>query len=200
MKKILIVLAILLPLIAGAIEPVQFRLTPAGLYETSTGEDFIIVPFEGKSAAQIHEELIKNMHEIYGQDFDRFVHVNDGNTIGVRALGDSLYVSKVFGVMRSWEGYYRLQIRIREGRIRLNAPRVESVRMVGGPDETWKFSKQVGKWFRDSKIKDNDREKYELVVDHMNLLVNRIIIGPSWSPAPVEKPDGKSSVDNDDNW
>lgn len=46
MKKILIVLAILLPLIAGAIEPVQFRLTPAGLYETSTGEDFIIVPFE----------------------------------------------------------------------------------------------------------------------------------------------------------
>ena len=72
--------------------------------------------------------------------------------------------------------------------------------MVGGPDETWKFSKQVGKWFRDSKIKDNDREKYELVVDHMNLLVNRIIIGPSWSPAPAEKPDGKSSVDNDDNW
>ena len=105
MKKILIILATLLPLIAGAVEPVQFRLTPAGLYETSTGEDFIIVPFEGKSAAQIHEELIKNMREIYGHDFDRFVHVNDEHTIGVRALGDSLYVSKVFGVMRSWEGY-----------------------------------------------------------------------------------------------
>ena len=49
----------------SAQELVSFKVTPDGNFVSSTGEDFVVVPFEGKNAHQIYQMLASNVGSVY---------------------------------------------------------------------------------------------------------------------------------------
>ncbi len=57
MKKLIVMMMLVLPMLAMAQDLVHFVLMPDGTYQTEDGKDFVVVPFEGKTAHQIYQEL-----------------------------------------------------------------------------------------------------------------------------------------------
>lgn len=61
MKKLLAMMLMLLPMLAWGQDLANFVLMPDGTYQTKDGKDFVVIPFEGKTAHQIYQELASNV-------------------------------------------------------------------------------------------------------------------------------------------
>ena len=61
MKKLLAMMLMLLPMLAWGQDLANFVLMPDGTYQTKDGNDFVVIPFEGKTAHQIYQELASNV-------------------------------------------------------------------------------------------------------------------------------------------
>ncbi len=177
MKKLIVMMMLVLPMLAMAQDLVHFVLMPDGTYQTEDGKDFVVVPFEGKTAHQIYQELATNVGSVYKEPSEVMSGVEDAS-IKIRAYKDCLWYNKALGlIVGVMGGYYQLEFRIRDGRVRVSAPIVEDpiFNYSDGHKYEQKYSKMVGKWFKNGELKDNSKEKYNRVVSQMNGIVNSIL-------------------------
>ena len=89
MRKLIVMLLTLLPILAGAQELANFVLMPNGTYQTEDGQDFIVIPFEGKTAHQIYQELATNVGSTFNDPSKVMSGVEDAS-IKIRAFSDFL--------------------------------------------------------------------------------------------------------------
>lgn len=177
MKKLIAILMMLLPMLTGAQELANFVLMPDGTYQTEDGKDFVVIPFEGKTAHQIYQELASNVAATFNDPSKVMSGVDDAS-IKIRAHSDDLVRNRVMGIGQSMGGYYQLEFRIKDGRVRVSAPYVEEEVgfWMGGKYNSNKFEWFVKKHFKNDKLKDGKRkEDYDIVVAKMNGVINNIL-------------------------
>lgn len=174
MKKLIAIVMMLLPMLAGAQELANFVLMPDGTYQTEDGKDFVVIPFEGKTAHQIYQELASNVGSTFNDPSKVMSGVEDAS-IKIRAFSDFLWFNKVLGIPHGWGGYYQLEFRIKDGRVRVSAPIVEDIAMDTQPYDKWSYGSKVKKWFKNGVVKEGDKKKYDEIVAHMNGIINRIL-------------------------
>lgn len=180
MKKFLTFILLVCPILAFAQELVTFKLTPQANFVTASGEDFVVVPFEGKSAHEIYQTLASNVGSVYN-DPSKVMSGVDVASIKIRAFCDNIYLQKVMGIPHQWEGYYQLEFRIKDGRVRVSAPIVEndikcpslSQNAFGG--NTGSFSHIVGKWFKNGQPKEKEQKNIDNIETQMNYPINAIL-------------------------
>lgn len=179
MRKLIVMLLTLLPILAGAQELANFVLMPNGTYQTEDGQDFIVIPFEGKTAHQIYQELATNVGSTFTDPSKVMSGVEDAS-IKIRAYSDNLVMSKPFGFVKDqpYGGYYQLEFKIRDGRVRVSAPIVEeNVEYISYDHKQYEgnFSKLVSKYFKNGVLQDNKKKNYDTMVANMNSIINRIL-------------------------
>lgn len=174
MKKLITLMLLILPMTVIAQDLVHFTLTENGTYQTEDGKDFIIVPFEGKTAHQIYQELATNVGATYNEPSKVMSAVEDAS-IKIRAYSDFLWFNKVLGIPHGWEGYYQLEFRIKDGRVRVSAPIVEDIAMDTQPYKKCSYGSRVKKWFKNGVVKEDDKVKYDEIVARMNGIINCIL-------------------------
>lgn len=180
MKKFLLFLLLVCPVLVKAQELVNFNLTSEATFVNPEGENFEIVPFEGKSAHQIYQTLAMNIGTLYNDPSKVMSGVDDAS-IKIRAYCDNLYNQSVLGISHCWQGYYQLEFRIKDGRVRVSAPIIEndikcpslSSNAIGG--NTGNFAYVVKKWFKNGKLKEKDAPKAINLENQMNALINAIL-------------------------
>lgn len=190
MKKLLILLLLVCPILAFAQELVTFKLTPQATFTSASGEDFVVVPFEGKTAHEIYQMLASNVGSVYNDPSKVMSGVDDAS-IKIRAFSDNLYTQKVLGIPHTWEGYYQLEFRIKDGRVRVSAPHIEdaircpslSSNAIGG--NTGSFAHIVKKWFKNGEVKEKEAKNVANVELQMNGAINAIL-GLSGSTSKVD--------------
>lgn len=181
MKKILLLMAIVLPIILQAQEPVKFYLTDNGSFVSESGENFIVVPFDGKSAHEIFVTLTSNVASVYNNPSQVMSTVDDAS-IKIRAYNDCIFTNKVLMIQRCWAGYYQLEFRIKDGRVRVSAPIIEntltnnqlSPTAVGGGNKR-EFDKVASGWFKDGKPKEKEQKNIEYVEAGVDVPINSIL-------------------------
>lgn len=181
MKKFLLFLLIGLPFFATSQEPVKFYLTDTGNFVSKTGENFIVVPFEGKSSHDIFITLASNIASVYNDPSQVMSTVEDAS-IKIRAYNDCIFTNKVLMIPRCWAGYYQLEFRIKDGRVRISAPIIEnelvnyqlSPTAVGGGNKR-EFNKVVKGWFKDGKPKEKEQKNIDYVEAGVDVPINSIL-------------------------
>lgn len=179
MKKLLAIMLMLLPSIVAAQDLVKFVLMPNGTYQAENGKDFIVIPFEGKTSHQIYQELASNVGSTFSNP-SKVMSGVEGVSIKIRAYSDNLVMAKPFGFVKEqpYGGYYQLEFKIRDGRVRVSAPIIEdNVEFVSYDHKRYNgsFSHLVSKFFKNGILQDNKRNGYDIIVTRMNVVINRIL-------------------------
>lgn len=179
MKKLIVTLILfvtlilLLPLLAFAQE-VAFKLTPQATFVTENGEDFVVVPFEGKDAHQIYQTLASNVGSLFNDPSKVMSGVEDAS-IKVRAYCSTLCQKKVLLTFNGG-GYYQLEFRIKDGRVRVSAPYVENqIAFDSQPISYGDFPTIVSKWYKKGELKDKNKKDVMLVELQLNATINGIL-------------------------
>lgn len=179
MKKLLAIMLMLFPAIINAQELAKFVLTPNGTYQTKDGKDFVVIPFDGKTAHRIYQELASNVSSTFNSPSKVMSGVEDVS-IKIRAYSDNLVMAKPLGFVKvqPYGGYYQLEFRIKDGRVRVSAPIIEdNVEFVSFDNTRYNgsFHGFVTKYFKNGKLKDDKRNTYDVIVARMNDVINRIL-------------------------
>lgn len=173
MKKLFSLIFLLLPAILNAQNMAVFTLNQYGEYQSSEGDDFIIIPFDGKTAHEIYQELASNVGSLYNEPSKVMSTVEDAS-IKIRAFSNDLIRVSVLGLKSSFGGYYQLEFLIKDGRVRVSAPLIEETLWSGSPTQR-SFFKEIKKYFKDGKLKENKESDYTVVVTKMNTIINTIL-------------------------
>lgn len=173
MKKLIFMILMLLPILAEGQDLASFVLMPDGTYLTENGEDFTVIYFEGKTSHEIYQELASNVGSTFNDPSKVMSGVED-TFIKIRAFSDDLIRINVLGLGQSLGGYYQLEFRIKDGRVRVSAPIVEETMWIDRPIAR-KFPKEVEGYFKNGELKSKKKKDYDIVVAKMNNVVNRIL-------------------------
>lgn len=179
MKKIIAMMLMVLPMLGGAQELANFVLMPDGTYQTKDGKDFVVIPFEGKTAHQIYQELASNVGSTFNDPSKVMSGVEDAS-IKIRAYSENLVMAKPFGFVKDqpYGGHYQLEFKIRDGRVRVSAPIVENdVEYISYDHKRHDgtFSRLVGKYFKNGFLQEKKKKNYDAMVAYMNGIINRIL-------------------------
>ncbi len=174
-NKILLFIAFsLICLIGYGQQTVEFKVYPDGSFRTEDGKDFVVVEFEGKSAHEIFQELSVNVNSMYNNPSKVMSTVEDAS-IKIRAISD-LVKTRRLGIPIYWSGYYQLEFQIKDGRVRVSAPFVETYLNDGAPKyNERKFKKLVGSFFTDGEVKENKMDEYATLNLKFFYLINTIL-------------------------
>lgn len=181
MKKLLLFFFFWCSLILNAQSPVEFHLTPEGTFVTNDGKDFAVVEYEGKNAHQLYQMMAANVGSVFN-DPSKVMSGVDDVSIKIRAFCDNLYTQKVLGIPHMWEGYYQLEFRIKDGKVRVSAPSIEyeikcpSLKPSGNlTGTTSNFPFIVKKWFKNGEPKEKELKNIQNVEVQMNYPINAIL-------------------------
>lgn len=180
MKKLITMVLMLLPMIALGQGTTDFILSPEGSYTTKGGNDYEIITFDDKSAEDIYKMLMTGISGCYNNP-DKVIVANvPGSLLKIRAYSDDLARAKPFGYGKdqSWEGYYQLEFRIKDGRVRVSAPYIEDDLVFYSRDrspEHKSFRKIAKGYFKNGEIKEKKRSGCEFIAGKINYIINKIL-------------------------
>ena len=110
-----------------------FTITTDGYYRAPDGKDYIVYPFEGKSAKDIYTFICTNVARVYNSP-QKVMSSVENTSVAIHAYADDiLYQKSYLGIKFFYEGTYNLLIEIKDGRVKVNAP---SFGMQTGQSET----------------------------------------------------------------
>lgn len=191
MKKFITVLLLICPLLAFAQDLVSFKLTPEGTFTTISDEDYMVIPFEGKSAHEIYQTLASNVGSVYNDPSKVMSGVDDAS-IKIRSIIPiSQKIDKIFmlgDVLIEVNGYMQYEIRIKDGRVRVTAPYIENDIWIDG-GASGNFRNLVSQWFKPEK-KEKKRVENEKKITELEMRVNSVINSVL----------GLNKTQEDDNW
>ena len=111
-------------------------------------------------------------------------------SIKIRAFSDNIYTKKVMGIPHAFQGFYQIEFRIKDGRVRITAPYVEDSldapsisNQFGGNKGS--FRHIVGKWFKNGKLKEKEAPNASNIELQLNGAINGIL-GLSGSTSKVD--------------
>ena len=173
MKQLFLAFMLFISMSTNAQSVVSFKLAETGSFVAEDGKDFVVVPFEGKTAHQIFQQLSVNANALY-KNPSKVVSVVDDASISIRAFDDQISFEKDL-IQKFWlTGYYNLNFEIKDGRVKVSGPIIESVsRATSTYDKD--FSKMVRGWFKNGELKDKFKAQVEYTEDNMNNLINAIL-------------------------
>ena len=152
-----------------------FHVTPDGTFATNEGKDFAIVQYEGMSAHQIYQELAANVGSTFNNPSKVMSSVED-ISIKIRALEDFLTNSTMGIPVGTWQGYYQLEFRIKDGRVRVEAPQIEPYFHDSNYAKPKKsYLKYVKGLFKKGEVKQNKMKEYTRLNSMMNDIINSIL-------------------------
>lgn len=157
---------------------VEFVLTSDGTYKAANGDDFIVVPFPDKSAHEIYKELATNINSHYKKPTEIMTGVED-SFIKIRDVAEEIISLRLLGVEFPYSGYYQLEFRIKDGRVRVSAPIIEPQVWSESDKEpsSFEFAAIVKKHFnKDGSLKNGKHASdYANSVANMNKIINNIL-------------------------
>ena len=162
-------------LLSSAQTMVAFHVTPDGSFISPDGDDFVVVKFENKSAHEIFQSLASNVSSLYN-DPSKVMSTVDDASIKIRAM-ETICANKGLGItIGSWIGYYQLDFKIKDGRVRVSAPVIEHYMKDSNfkkPDKS--YPGYVKGFFKDGELKENKKDEYEALNFKFNLIINSIL-------------------------
>lgn len=177
MKKLFSILFFLLSLVSvQAQELVQFKLTRYGTFVDADNKGFIVVPFKDKTASELYNMVKNNILSLY-KDPKQVMSENDGQTITVRGIGAFVWKTVVF-IPRTFEGYYTIVFRFKDGKIRVDRPVVDDklYDADGLLKETISFSSYCrSRISKNGKPAKNGEKKVSQSENAMNVIINQIL-------------------------
>lgn len=180
MNKKFLIFAALLWSFLTSVAQVAFKLQANGHFLTEDGSDFIVVPFEGKSSHDIYTLLTSNVTSLYN-DASKVMNTVVDSTVKIRGFADSGCLFPYITMFNfSVEGYYQLEFKIRDGRVRVSAPMVEdAATMTGGTNGPMpvSYSGMVQKHLfeKNGNIKKKKIKDVVSIETYLNSIINRIL-------------------------
>lgn len=179
MKKLsLLFLSIFMVLLCNAQQEISFKLNKDGKFLTESGDDFIVIPFEGKSAQEIYMQLIENINKLY-KNPKEVLSTIENTSISVFAMGCDIAYDKILGITRSGCGTYTIKISIKDNRIRYELPIIDKVTFGSGEHSmTVSYAYQIGTYFdKKGEVKSKRVEWVKAIENKMIKICNLIING-----------------------
>ncbi len=179
MKKILSI-ALFALVCLSSFAQVDFKLQSNGTFATEDGANYVVVPFEGKSAHDLFTMLTSNVTSIYN-DASKVMNTVEDNTVKIRGFAGSGKMFPYITMMKfSVEGHYQLEFKIRDGRVRVSAPMVEdNAAMTGGTNGPMAVSYggmvQKHLFEKNGNVKKKRIKDVEDIESYFNSIINRIL-------------------------
>lgn len=152
-----------------------FHVMPDGSFQSEANEDYIVVPFEGKSAQEIYLELATNINSIYNSPKNVMNGV-EYSSIKIRAIGGLVYDKSIIGIVSILDAHYQLEFKIKDNRVRVSAPFIEeslSLKTDGLPFK--EYSKVVKGYFKNGKLKEKKQKDYDFLNNQINSIIEKIL-------------------------
>lgn len=143
-----------------------------GSFLTEDGKDYDIIQYEGLSAHEIYQKLCSNAGGVYNNPSKVMSNVEDVS-IKIRALSTGL-------VKSGWayrDAYYQFQIKIKDGRVRVEAPMIENELMklsYNDMGSTW-FPNYAKKWLKNENSSKKNKGKIFRVEININSAINGVL-------------------------
>ena len=151
MKKIIFVMLLILG--CGSIfskDPVELRINTAKGFLSPNEKDFIVVEIPGKSVHQIYVDMAVNIGLLYVKPNEVMYGVED-KYISVRAHSNNFCNTDTI----TWEAYYKLEFLIKDEKVLVFMPSVESVEQKNVPflqKQKMSFPELITKYWYDKSI------------------------------------------------
>ena len=156
-------------------EKANFTLLETGLFVDSiTGDSFIVVPFEGKTAEELYQLLMENA-SLATNDPNHQVSGVENSVVKVRAR-QHLLTDVVMMLPLSCTGTMIYEFQIKDGKVRVNAPTIEEPCHYGTSDKTCYFRSVAKGYFKKGKLKEKKADEYNRLINKTNNVLN-IILG-----------------------
>ena len=171
-------------------QKIDFHLSQSGKFLTEEGEDFVVIPFESKSAHDIYMEIIQNINSLY-KDPKKVLSTVEGQSISIFAMSSPIAYDKIIGITRDGYGYYTIKILIKDNRIRFELPKIDKVSFGSGDQKmTVSYSNIIGDYFdKKGTVKPKREAWVKAIESKMKGICNYIIMGCSVEKKKI-----------DDNW
>ncbi len=118
---------------------VQFIIQPTGKFLTSDGKDYVVVPFEGKTASDLFYMVKGNAMSFYNNPKE-VISESGESVITIYAFDKNICTVKSLGATGVYGGGYHIVFKFKDGKIRVDAPSInEKLEMSGGA-----FTKTIG--------------------------------------------------------
>lgn len=171
-------LSLILLLLAGvclAQKTAIFKLTTSGSFTSEDGNNYIVIPFEGKDAHQIFQLLCANVNKLY-KNPQKVLSVVDDASVSIRAFDSK--ITNIKDVIQTYDisGYYNLNYDIKDGKVKVSAPIIDEnlTKTVNGAREK-DFSRMIRSWSKDGVFKDKFAKQIEYTETNINSIINYIL-------------------------
>lgn len=176
MKKYLCLLLACISCNLFAQDLVQFVFQPNGQFLTQDGKEYVVIPFEEKSASDLYTMVKNNAMSYYNSPKE--VMSEGENVITIYALEKNMWLVKSMGAKAIYGGHYKLVFRFKDGRVRIDAPSIDKklpmsegmfTNTIGIPNNVY-LSSAAKKACNDPK-KENKSRVEEVVNEPINYLL-----------------------------
>lgn len=179
MKLVLFLIAFcFVALSANSQQKIDFHLSQTGDFLTGDGEDYVVIPFEGKTAHDIFMEIVQNINSLYKSPKEVLSTIED-QSISIFAMGSPIAYDKIIGLTREGYGYYTIKILVKDNKIRFELPKIDKVSFGSGNQKiTVSYSYQIGGYFDKKGVVKSKREAWVKAIESkMKGICNYIIMG-----------------------
>lgn len=175
MKKILVILFVLLPLMASA---QYFELSPNGFVSVEdTAKTFVVIPMDG-TKAELYNKAKTAIMSMWNSPKD-VMSYNEPEIIVINGFTGSLYV-KTIGITTYFDMNYRMQLQFKDGKLKIDAPGADKAE-AHGKNGTMYFCKGGGQsmlgityvFDKKGKLKQKDFKKQ--LEDYFNGLIQSLV-------------------------
>ncbi len=177
-KYFVIALALMLAIGANAQtknDSIIFKSNEKGFFKTESGANYYVIPFAGKSAHDLYNDLLCRVARIFKSPENVTEKMVEDRAIIVNAQVNELV--EAYGGVREWfDFFYRFEFNFKDGKIRVNAPDIIGGRIRMGARTLQHASFYPDNFVLTQLIKD-DATKVPIVENYLNEILTYIVYG-----------------------
>lgn len=147
----------------------HFYLQRDGTFKTKDNANYAVVEYDGIPADKLYTMVKNNINSLYKSPKDVMSEV-ENTSITVRGYSENIIIEKY-----AFTGYYNLNFKFKDGKIRVAAPIVDE--NVYLDHIQYDFSDEIATFFnkKDGSVKPKKIKYKELTENNLNLIIYKII-------------------------
>lgn len=175
MKKILFICFLFSTIVSTAQEKVFFSLQPDGTFLTEKDSSkYAVVEFEGKTKEELYKRLLSNINSLYKEP-QKVLNTVENISINIRGYNKTITIDKSpLNGETNYSGYYNLIFKLKDGKVRIDAPIIEEDIYYTLVDKT-KFAYVANSFFKAGKVKPKKKTYKTLTEAQLNVIINKIL-------------------------
>lgn len=178
MKKVLLSLALASLALIGFAQS-NFSINNKCGFDAPEGKNFMVIPFEGKSAHELYDMVRVNVGKTYNSPKEVMSVVED-KSISIYATADGIYKDNFFLVTGTYQSKYSLNFEFKDGKIKVDAPLLGSgmVKYSNGKFESFDdTAEELTKHLfeKNGEPKKKKLNKIKAIEGYFNNLINKLI-------------------------